>query len=444
MSNTAGTLVLDGPAQTRKEAQERIDQIDFKMVTFSLGGKDYGIDIMKIKEIAEFRNFTYVPNSFPYVRGVYNLRGDIISILDLRILFHLPVEKTDLDKENGLILRLDENIIGVVVDSIDKVIGISSDDIQPPHPIFGDINIKYISGVVENEGRLYIILNAERICAKEEPARKPDARLPAASGTSSGERLPAEAAGSDAPEPEQDFIRETLRTFKDFYVTPVNEEWFGVRFAEWKEIRQRQGAELQLKSAEDADNYLGTFFSADTGRFWSDNAAALYSRVFGDTGGKIINAWNIGCGKGYETYSFAALLVRKYPGLMVKLWANDNDLLAISTAPNLVFNDDDLPEYLGPYIVMGKNGSNFQTEFKNRIFFEYHDALHSNALPELDYILARDVLSFFSQENQVKLLNEFHEKLKPTGVLFLGDNEKPLDSSLWTAVPNGKSAYKKA
>ena len=65
--------------------------VDFKMVTFSLAGKDYAIDIMRVKEIAKAGNFTYVPNTSPFVLGVYNLRGDIIPIIDLRILFNIPV-----------------------------------------------------------------------------------------------------------------------------------------------------------------------------------------------------------------------------------------------------------------------------------------------------------------------------------------------------------------
>ena len=65
--------------------------LDFKMVTFSLAGKDYAIDIMRIKEIAKAGNFTYVPNTSPFVLGVYNLRGDIIPIIDLRIFFNIPV-----------------------------------------------------------------------------------------------------------------------------------------------------------------------------------------------------------------------------------------------------------------------------------------------------------------------------------------------------------------
>ena len=90
------------PAQTTEqqrvavdsaESAKKVDKVDFKMVTFSLAGKEYGIDIMSVKEIAKAGRFTYVPNAAPFVRGVYNLRGDIISVIDLRIFFHLPAER---------------------------------------------------------------------------------------------------------------------------------------------------------------------------------------------------------------------------------------------------------------------------------------------------------------------------------------------------------------
>ncbi|MFW5783403.1 MAG: chemotaxis protein CheW, partial [Spirochaetota bacterium] len=139
-------------ASQGEEGEQQREDIDFKMVTFSLGGKDYGVDIMKVKEIAKFEDFTYVPNTQPFVSGVYNLRGDIISVIDLRVMFNLPVpQRTDDDPEDGLIVRLDTGLIGVVVDTIDRVVGISSESIQPPHPIFADVNIKYISGVVEHD-----------------------------------------------------------------------------------------------------------------------------------------------------------------------------------------------------------------------------------------------------------------------------------------------------
>ncbi len=145
---------------------EHISVIDFKMITFSLAEKDYAIDIMKVKEIAKANNFTYVPNTAPFVLGVYNLRGDIIPIIDLRLFFNIPIpERTDKKNklESLLILSVGEQTFGVVVDKIDKVLGVQKSKIQPPHPLFGDINIKYISGIVEAEKRLYILLDVARI-----------------------------------------------------------------------------------------------------------------------------------------------------------------------------------------------------------------------------------------------------------------------------------------
>src|SRR6056297_1406877 len=110
--------------ELKQEEAEKVENIDYKMVTFSLAGKEYGIDIMKVKEISKADRFTYVPNTAPYVRGVYNLRGDIISIIDLRVMFHLPApSREEGTMEDMIILRLDSSYIGIIVDSIDKVVG---------------------------------------------------------------------------------------------------------------------------------------------------------------------------------------------------------------------------------------------------------------------------------------------------------------------------------
>ena len=96
-------------------------------------------------EIAKAGKFTYVPNTLPFVLGVYNLRGEIIPILDLRIFFNIDVPERDENKlENLLILNIDDQKFGLVVDKIDKVVGVHKSSIQPPHPLFADINIKYI------------------------------------------------------------------------------------------------------------------------------------------------------------------------------------------------------------------------------------------------------------------------------------------------------------
>ena len=137
--------LLQNSESTGEEQKDRISAVDFKMVTFSLAGKDYAIDIMKVKEIAKAGHFTYVPNTMPFVLGVHNLRGDIISIIDLRRFFNIEVPTRSKDSlESMLVVNVEDQLFGVVVDVIDKVVGIQKSSIQPPHPLFGDINIKYI------------------------------------------------------------------------------------------------------------------------------------------------------------------------------------------------------------------------------------------------------------------------------------------------------------
>lgn len=420
--------------------EQQAEQIDFKMVTFSLGGKDYGIDIMQVKEIAKFAQFTYVPNSPPFVRGVYNLRGDIISIVDLRLLFNLPAkQKREGEAENGLILRLESNHIGVIVDEIDKVVGISSDSIQPPHPIFGDINIKFISGVVENEGRLYIILDVERIFGKEEDEKK---SLSERAGYRSGapEREEEQTARYEGPAATDDgtaaynFIAETLQTFLGFHVTPLNDRWVRERFEEWRRERSAEGRDLQLQSKEEAERFIAPFYSQFTGRLWPGEYMDAVAQTVPLVPGSLIQVWNPGCGEGAESYSIAVMLLENHPDKQLKVWASDSDLLGISNAPNTIYDPDRVPERYEPYIVEGTNGPTFSTEVKNSILFEYSDLTNAAGLPAMDLIVARDVLSFFAQRDQERVLETMFETLKPDGYLILGDQEEPLVHERWETV----------
>ncbi|MFQ3621181.1 MAG: chemotaxis protein CheW [Spirochaetales bacterium] len=442
IEKNGNTILLE-----REEAAPKKVSQDFKMVTFSLGGKDYGIDIMKVKEIAKFSQFTYVPNTPPFVRGVYNLRGEIISVIDLRTFFHLPAERRSDGIENGLILRLEEYLIGVVVDSIDKVVGIPVEDIQPPHPIFGDINVKYINGVVEHKGTLYLILDVDKLFGKEQVPLKTHPpviteTIPEASSWGSP-TLPEKVADLSKSS-EKEFIEETLRTFKSFYITPLNEKWLENRFLQWKKERGKAGRDLQIKSYEEAEDFLKPFYSLYTDTIWPDEVAESFYQLLQSFSGKVFSVWNPGCGRGFETYSAAALFLQKFPQVVLKVWAMDKDLLAISTAPNLVLPSEHIPEYLKPYTMRGKQGISITSELKDRIFFEYHDILHVNVVPDCDLIIARDLLSFLPPPDQSKVLEEFHTKLKPTGILILGNNEEPIDASHWERIPNEHfSVYRK-
>ncbi|MDR2143323.1 MAG: chemotaxis protein CheW [Treponema sp.] len=406
-----------------QEQKEQVENVDFKMITFSLAGKDYGVDIMNVKEIAKADKFTYVPNAASFVKGVYNLRGDIIPIVDLRSFFHLPVQQAVDGMENMLILRIEDRVYGTIVDKIDKVVGISSDTIQPPHPIFGDINIKFISGVVEKQGDLYIILDVIRIFTQsEEDKAKP--RLPEA-----GEDYyiapiqPVSAPVSqDSGEDALDFIRQSLPALKRFHPGAVNDRWIRERFAEWS--IGRSGPDLQLKDTQAADEFLSRFYSPFSGGFWDDDYAAQVTACLPNINSNNIQVWNIGCGKGYETFSFACILKARYSEANIKIWANDNDIMAISQAPNMIFELIDVPEYCRPFMVRGPGGYSFNQSVKDSILFEYHDIVNDNPLPDLDIILARDMLSFLPVPEQERLVAQFVEKLKSRGLVILGRNEE--------------------
>ena len=411
---------------------EHISVIDFKMITFSLAEKDYAIDIMKVKEIAKANNFTYVPNTAPFVLGVYNLRGDIIPIIDLRIFFNIPVKQRAKDTiESMVIINVDDQTFGIVVDRIDKVVGVSKNTIQPPHPIFGDINIKYIYGVVENAGQLYILLDVDRIfAARTTKEAKPENNSTEALAAEPSAKAPVAEVSQSNDALDIRFIGDTLAALGQFYASPVNEAWMEKRYYEWRDMRV--ASDIQIQSEEQAREFLSTFTSPDTGRFWSDTYMNTVMSALPDNDSKIITVWNVGCDSGYETYSLAVLLKQKYPRATIRIYANDADLLAISNAPMLTVPEEQVLNRFKPYLVKGVNNSySFNQEIKDMILFEYHDCLHQNTVPDVDVILARDVLSFIKTEKQSILLEEFRDKLKTTGIVILGANEMMPKQSGW-------------
>lgn len=421
---------------------DRLKKIDFKMISFTLAGKDYGIDILKVKEIRKAGNFTMVPNTPVYVRGVDNLRGDIIPIIDLRTMFNLPAESKDpASLENIVILRLDALVLGIVVDTIEKVVGISSESIQPPHPIFGDINIQYINGVVENEGRLYIILDVDRIfgqpdeapASHDEPAPRALAEAPATAPAT----VPAEAVPLDLQ-----FVGETLSAFGQFQLSPLNREWVTQRLQEWKKSRQDRGLDFQLTQKDEAEEFLNNFLSPWTGQVWPREAATALASLLRLDGSPIV-VWNPGCGRGYESYSLALMLETAFAGKAFKVWASDNDLLSISTAPSLILDEEDVDLAWKEYTVQSKNGLQFTSELKSRVLFEFHDVNHLNPMPEVHLAVIRDVISFLKGADQEKLIAEITEKVKSGGYLVLGTHER-LTHPDWRAIGNETwSVYQK-
>jgi len=435
--------------------EEQLSVIDYKMVTFSLADKDYAIDIMKVKEIAKAGHFTYVPNTMPFVLGVYNLRGEIIPIIDLRLFFNIDVpERTNNNAlENVLIVTIEERTFGIVVDAIDKVVGIQKSTIQPPHPLFGDINIKYIYGVVESNNRLYILLDIDRIFGAkteddEEDTPKQDIR-PVSHAVNAQENTVAPVAEKvaevAAPVEEKKarkddinykFVCESLKSFRKFNISSVNEKWTESRFDEWE--KEKGEGKTQLQNEGDADAFIKPFYSRCNGTWWTKEYADAVYKALPENSAKQISVWNPGCGKGYEAYSLACLLKKRYPNARIRIYGHDIDLLSVSNAPLINLPANVASDWYAPYTTKTVNGeATFDKSIKDMILFEYHDCVNTNALPVVDIIFARDIISFLPLESQNKLIADFGEKIKGNGIVILGDNESLVGKDKWVEKDTG-------
>ncbi|MGL1892144.1 MAG: chemotaxis protein CheW [Spirochaetaceae bacterium] len=407
--------------------------IDYKMVTFTLAGKDYGINIMNVASISKADRFTFVPNTAPFVRGVYNLRGEIISIIDLRLFFGLKIEeKQDNESENMVILQLEYgHLIGVIVDGIDRVVGVSSSRIQPSHPLFGDVNIEYIHGVVENDKKLYIILDVEKIFSTN--PESVDKQIEAISQLNAKE----EFKSTKEEAIDISFFKDTLSTFKKFNVSPVNMVWLKDRGKIWKQYRNAEGKDFQLESEASANEFLLPFFSPCTGQFWKTDYIDAIKKVLPNVSSGIMQIWNPGCGRGYETYSLACMLKEHYGSTQIKIHAGDSDLLSISSAPALNFSKSDIPDRYRNFVSESINGYSFNNEIKDSIRFEYHDVNNADHFSGYQFICARDLISFLPEDVQMKFFAIVAKKMKPGGVLLLGENEELPNSGDWTESSSG-------
>ncbi len=458
-------------ALSQEELKKKNAVADYSMVAFSLAGKDYAIDIMKVKERAKAGNFTYVPNSLPFVLGVYNLRGDIIPVIDLRLFFNIDIPaREDGHLENMLIVVVGEQTFGVVVDEIDRVVNIQKSAIQPPHPLFGDINIKYIYGVVESDSNLYVLLDIDRIFGVRSPDEEKEladtakaqmvqrqieemqmndsassratnvvsegnASLPGVSKNSEGKRQSSDAQKQqasaqkkenppkeDASEADLKFIADSLQSLTKFSTSPLNIDWMRKRYTEWK--KEKGQNKTQLQNEKDAIDFLKPFYSESNADWWSEDYAKAIEKALPDNSAKNIVLWNPGCAKGFESYSLACILKKRYPNAHIRIYAHDTDLLSVSNAPLLAIDSAVAKSWYSSYLSTTASGENtFDKDIKDMIMFEYHDIANTNSLPDIDIIFARDILSFLPEASQKTILGDFREKLKGNGIVIVGSNE---------------------
>ena len=164
-------------AETIDQAVEVMAYKEGKYLTFTLADEEYGIGILKIKEIIGTMPVTHVPQTPDYVKGVINLRGKVIPVVDLRLRF--GIEAVDYTERTCIIVvEIDGTAgtvqIGIVVDAVSEVLNIKGEDIEDT-PTFGaELNLEYIFGMAKMEGGVKILLDIDRVLSAEEIAALED------------------------------------------------------------------------------------------------------------------------------------------------------------------------------------------------------------------------------------------------------------------------------
>ena len=133
-----------------------------EFLTFTLGKEEYGIEILKVQEIRSYEQVTTIANAPEFIKGVVNLRGTIVPIVDMRIKFNLgQVDYTDFTVV--IILNVAGRVVGMVVDSVSDVISLGAGQIRAAPDFSSSFDIRYITGLGTVDERMLILVDIERL-----------------------------------------------------------------------------------------------------------------------------------------------------------------------------------------------------------------------------------------------------------------------------------------
>ncbi|MBF0444268.1 MAG: purine-binding chemotaxis protein CheW [Magnetococcales bacterium] len=142
-----------------------------QFLTFLLDGEVFAVDIAKIREVLEFTSVTKVPRTPPFMRGVINLRGSVVPVVDLRAKFHMPIGENTVNTciiileiaiEDGI------TIMGAIADSVQEVIKLEADQIDLPPKLGTRLPSDFLVGVGKQDANFIMILNVDKILSAEE------------------------------------------------------------------------------------------------------------------------------------------------------------------------------------------------------------------------------------------------------------------------------------
>ena len=162
----AGAMTQTMPQNAADSAsQGRLNEF----LTFTLGAEEYGIDILKVQEIRSYEAVTHIANTPDFIKGVINLRGVIVPIIDMRIKFNMvKVEYNEFTVV--IVLNVASRVVGMVVDSMSDVITLSAEQVHPSPDFSSSFDTKYILGLGTVNERMLILVDIERLMSSADMA----------------------------------------------------------------------------------------------------------------------------------------------------------------------------------------------------------------------------------------------------------------------------------
>jgi purine-binding chemotaxis protein CheW len=165
MHNDTATASSAGKSQTDLSA------LAGKYLTFKLGEEEYGLEILKVQEIIKMMEITHVPRLPAFIKGVINLRGKVIPVIDLRLKFEMQ-EKEETDKTCIIVVQVGEDMVttGIIVDEVSEVLDIEGQEIEPAPSLGVTVDLRFILGMAKAKGSVKILLDIDKVLSESEIA----------------------------------------------------------------------------------------------------------------------------------------------------------------------------------------------------------------------------------------------------------------------------------
>ncbi|WP_024459994.1 chemotaxis protein CheW [Marinimicrobium sp. LS-A18] len=153
--------------KTSKQKNKDADDQVLQWVTFRLDGETYGINVMQVQEVLRYSEIAPVPGAPPYVLGIINLRGNVVTVIDTRHRFGLADGEVT-DNTRIVIIETDNHVIGIMVDSVAEVVYLNQSEIETAPNVGNEESAKFIQGVCHKNDELLILIDLNKLLTNEE------------------------------------------------------------------------------------------------------------------------------------------------------------------------------------------------------------------------------------------------------------------------------------